>query len=182
MDLQHNFLLAMPGLAGDYFAHSLTYICEHNADGAMGIIVNRPSDMSLVELFTQIGLTSNHRWLDTMVLDGGPVAIERGLVLHSDDKVFASSAVIGQGLCLSTAMEVLDAIAREQAPDQFLVALGYAGWGPGQLEHEIANNVWLTIPGSKDVLFHPQVEQRLEFAAKSLGIDFRLISGRAGHA
>ena len=182
VDLKYHFLLAMPGLSGDYFADTLTYICEHNEDGAMGIIVNRNSDMTLVELFAQLNLPNNHRWLDTLVLQGGPVATDRGLVLHSNDKTFDSSADIGQGLCLSTALDVLDAIARDDAPVHFLVALGYAGWGPGQLDDEIAQNVWLHVPGSQNVLFHPKVDARLELATEVLGFDFRLIAPRPGHA
>ena len=182
MDLKHHFLLAMPGLGGDYFAGTLTYVCEHNDDGAMGIVVNRNSDMTLLELFAQLNLPGNHRWLNTLVLQGGPVATDRGVVLHSNDKRFESSADLGQGLCLSTALEVLEAIAHDDEPARFLVAVGYAGWGPGQLDDEIARNVWLHVPGDQEVLFHAQVDDRLELAAKPLGFDFRLISPRAGHA
>ena len=148
----------------------------------MGIIVNRASDMSLVELFSQLGLPNNRRWLDTPVLEGGPVGMERGLVLHSDDRQFESSASLGSGLCLSTALDVLQAIASDNAPHQFLVALGYAGWGAGQLEEEVANNVWLTAPAKNHILFHPKNDNKLELAAQTLGIDIRLIAARPGHA
>ncbi len=174
--------MAMPGLTGDYFADSLIYICDHTDDGAMGIMVNRTSDMSLVELFSQLGLPNNRRWLDTPVLEGGPVSMERGLVLHSDEKQFESSAPLGFGLCLSTALDVLQAIASDNAPQQFLVALGYAGWGAGQLEDEVANNVWLTAPAETKILFHQNNEKKLTLAAQTLGIDIRLIAARPGHA
>ena len=114
MDLKHQFLLAMPGLGGDYFAHSLTYICEHNEDGAMGLMINRPSSVSLVELFAQIGLKTNPSLVETPVLEGGPVATDRGFVLHSGDCHYESSASLGQGLYLTTALDVLDAIADDE--------------------------------------------------------------------
>lgn len=182
MDLKHQFLLAMPGLSGDYFANSLTYICEHNTDGAMGIVINRPSDMSLMELLAQVGLPANHKLLHTNVFEGGPVAVERGMVLHTDDRMFESSAELGEGLCLSTAMEVLAAIANDQGPDQYLVALGYAGWGEGQLEDEIANNVWLTAPADTTILFDSAWQDKLSNAAGILGINLNLIAAKPGHA
>ena len=116
MNLKHQFLLAMPGLTGDYFASSLTYVCEHNDDGAMGIMINRPSSISLVELFAQVGLKANKRWVETPVLEGGPVSTERGFVLHSADRAFETSADLGNDLYLSTALEVLDAIAKDDGP------------------------------------------------------------------
>ena len=182
MNLKHQFLLAMPGLAGEYFADSLTYICEHNEDGAMGLIINRSADMSLVELFAQLGLPVDHKWVDTPVLEGGPVSPERGIVLHSQDKLYASSAGLDDGLALSTALEVLDDIAAGNGPKKFLVALGYAGWGPGQLEEEIAGNVWLTIDADPQIIFTEDLAAKLDQAARTLGIDIRLIAGKAGHA
>ena len=148
----------------------------------MGIMINRPLSLSLVELFAQVGLRTNKRWVDTPVLEGGPVATERGFVLHSSDKTFATSADLGDGLHLSTALEVLDAIADDEGPTDFIVALGYAGWGAGQLEDEISRNVWLTVPADKSVVFDTPYEKRLERAGKLLGIDVSLIAPKAGHA
>lgn len=182
MNLKHHFLLAMPGLTGDYFADSLTYVCEHNDDGAMGIMINRPSDISLTELLAQIGLKTNRKWVETPVLEGGPVSSERGFVLHSDDRSYDSSAHIGNQLCLSTALEVLDAIAQDDGPEHFMVALGYAGWDAGQLEQEISDNVWLTVPAEQQIMFQLPFAERLTQAAGCLGIDLRLISAKAGHA
>lgn len=182
MNLQHQFLLAMPTLAGDYFSGTLTYICEHNENGAMGIIVNRPSELSLVELFSQMGLSTNARWGSTSVLQGGPVAADQGFILHSCDRTFDTSTHLGNDLYLSTAVEVLDAIAVDDGPNEFLVALGYAGWGAGQLEDEIGRNAWLTAPGDADVLFRSPYDQRLNLAGQLLGIDVNLISPKAGHA
>jgi putative transcriptional regulator len=182
MNLKNQFLLAMPTLTGDYFAGTLTYVCEHSDEGAMGLMINRPLSLSLVELFAQLGLRANRRWVDTTVLEGGPVATERGFVLHSADRTFATSADLGDGLYLSTALEVLDAIADDDGPRDFLVALGYAGWGAGQLEDEIASNIWLTTPADADIIFQTPSDERFDRAGKLLGIDVNLISPKAGHA
>lgn len=182
MDLKDHFLLAMPELAGNYFADTLTYVCEHNDNGAMGIVVNRESDMSLLELLAQVGLRTDHKWVDTPVFEGGPVATDRGTVLHSDDVVFESSAALGNGLCVSTAIEALDAIANDAGPAQILVCLGYVGWDAGQLEDEIANNVWLTIAANHTIIFHPDSTEKLQLAAQELGVDMRLIATKPGHA
>ena len=115
------------------------------------------------------------------MVEGGPVAADRGIVLHSDDQKYESSAEIGAALVLSTAMDVLEEIAADRGPQRFLVALGYAGWGPGQLEEEVAANVWLTAPGNTDLIFSEQWSDKLQLAALALGIDFRLIAGKAGH-
>ncbi len=181
MNLKHHFLLSMPSLVGDYFANSLTYICEHSDEGAMGLMVNRPSTVSLLELMSHIGLKTNRRLVETPVLEGGPVATERGFVLHSNDKHYDSSAEVGETLLLSTAMEVLDAIANDTGPAQYMVTLGYAGWGAGQLEAEIQNNIWLTTQADARVLFESPFESRLDEVAASMGVDLRLIA-RPGHA
>lgn len=181
-NLKHHFLLAMPALAGSYFGGSITYLCEHNADGALGLIVNRPvADVQLGELFDQLEISgSAHR--DAPVLEGGPVQRDRGFVLHSDDLLLESSLALQDGMALTTAREVLAAIAEGQGPARFLVCVGYAGWGAGQLETELAENAWLSCNGDPDIIFDAPFEQRIDRAAASLGIDFRLISGEAGHA
>ena len=174
----------MPGLVGDYFASTLTYICEHNEEGALGIMVNRATDLSVLELVSQLGLATPHHLADINALEGGPVAPERGFVLHSADVTFESSAPLTETLFMSTALDVLEAISNDQGPDQYIVALGYAGWGAGQLEEEIANNVWLTAPGehANKILFETPLENRLNVAAATLGIDFSLIAAKPGHA
>ena len=174
----------MPGLTGDYFAATLTYVCEHTDQGALGIIVNRSTDLSLLELFSQLGLESSRRFAAQPVLEGGPVAQERGFVLHSADKTFESSVQLTDNLYMSTAIDALQAIASDRGPQHYLVALGYAGWGAGQLEDEIANNVWLTAPGTnpEEILFSTPLDKRLNAAAQSLGIDFSLIAAKPGHA
>ena len=172
----------MPALTGSYFGATLTYICEHNADGAMGIIVNRPSQVSLIELIAQLGIDKGSTPTDAVVMEGGPVDVARGFILHSDDVAFEASLALADGLMMSSAREVLEAIASGAGPAEYLVALGYAGWDGGQLEDEVSDNAWLTCPADRKIIFEVPFDERVREAANSLGIDFSLISGQAGHA
>ena len=181
--LKGQFLLAMPSLSGSYFGSTLTYLCEHNESGAMGIMVNRQAELTLGELFDQLDIpVSDESCRETAILEGGPVATDRGFILHSADACFASSLDLGDGLMLSTAREALEAIAAGNGPQEYLIALGYAGWGEAQLEEEMKENAWLNCPASAEVLFHTPFPDRVSTAAAQLGIDFNLISGQAGHA
>jgi putative transcriptional regulator len=172
----------MPALTGSYFGNTLTYICEHNDEGAMGIMVNRPSRVSLIELLAQLGIDKGATPLDAVVMEGGPVGGERGFILHSNDVVFEASLELSDGLLLSSAREVLEAIAGNEGPENYMVALGYAGWDGGQLEDEVSDNAWLTCPAEKKIIFNAPFDERVKQAAAGLGIDFSLISGQAGHA
>jgi putative transcriptional regulator len=180
--LKNQFLIAMPGLAGGYFGDTVTYLCEHNDDGAMGLVINRPAQLSLAELLTQLGIDGTRVSPEVPVMDGGPVARDRGFILHSDDVRFDVSLDLGDGLMLTAAREVLEAIAAGAGPADYLVALGYAGWDAGQLEQEMLDNAWLNCPADPDVIFHEPVDNRVVKAAAVLGIDIRLMSGQAGHA
>lgn len=181
--LKDQFLLAMPALAGTYFGSTITYICEHNDQGAMGIMVNRPLELTLAELLGQLNIeTPNTDCSQIPVLEGGPVASDRGFILHTNDQHFESSLALGNSLMLTTAKEVLEAIATGNGPRDYLVALGYAGWGEGQLENEMQQNSWLNCKADAEVLFATPFAERVGAAARSLGIDFNLISGHAGHA
>ena len=182
MVLKNQFLLAMPGLTGTYFGDSVTYICEHNEDGAMGIMVNRPTHVSLVELLSQLGINTGSTPIEVTIMEGGPVHRDHGFILHTDDKRFESSLNLDHGLMLTSARDVLEAIADGRGPTDYLVAMGYAGWQGGQLEAELKENAWLTCPANADVLFHTPYADRVATAAASLGIDFKLMSGHAGHA
>ena len=184
--LANQFLIAMPGLAGSYFGDALIYLCEHNQEGALGLVVNRPSELSLIELLAQLGMPPHGLSSDVPVLDGGPVARDRGFILHSADRHFDASVDLGDGLMLTASREVLEAVAEGEGPQHFLVTLGYAGWGGGQLEEELKDNAWLScpVPGSVrlEVLFDAPFETRARQAAAELGVDLRLFSGQAGHA
>ena len=179
---RHQFLLAMPALTGSYFGQTISYLCEHNEDGAMGLVVNRPvDDVTLGDLFDQLEIQgSAHR--ATTVLEGGPVQRDRGFVLHSEDVQLEGTLRLAGGLALSTSREMLAAIARDEGPERFLVCVGYAGWGGGQLEGEMAENAWLTCPANESILFDTAHRDRVQHAAAALGIDFNLIGGAAGHA
>lgn len=180
--LRNQFLIAMPAMTGSYFGDTVIYLCEHNEDGAMGLVVNKPGELSLAELLTQLGMPADAVAADAAVMDGGPVSRDRGFILHSDDVRFDASLDLGDGLMLTAAREVLEAIGRGEGPSDYLVALGYAGWDGGQLEAELKDNAWLTCPASHEVLFRVPFQERVTRAAASLGIDFRLMSGQAGHA
>jgi putative transcriptional regulator len=180
--LRNHFLVAMPGMHNSVFAHSVTYICEHNEQGAMGIVINNPMGLSLGDIFGQMQLPINTQIAAQPVIAGGPVQIERGFVLHPADTEWQSSIRVSPELCLTASRDIIEALAEGRGPEKFLIALGYAGWGQGQLEEEIAANAWLTLPADQQIIFHTPFEQRWSSAALPLGIDVNLISSVAGHA
>ena len=182
MNLTNHFLLALPTLQQDYFAATLTYICEHSSDGAMGIVVNQPSDISVFELLNNLGLQSSRRWIDDPVIAGGPVSMDRGFMLYAGEDTYESSLTVMDGVHLTSSLESLRAVAEDDGPEHFLIARGYAGWSGGQLESEIARNVWLTVEANESILFEQPFEQRLDAAAKTLGIELSLVAPEAGHS
>ena len=182
--LRHHLLLAMPSLTEGFFAHSVTYLCDHGPDGAMGIVINRPLDLTLGDIFQHLDLRADHSHRrDEPVLAGGPVQTERGFVLHMPTRErWEATLTLTDTLALTTSRDILDALAQDRGPQRALVALGYAGWGAGQLEEELAANAWLTLPADTDLIFDTPYEQRLSSAAARLGIDLRLLAPGAGHA
>jgi putative transcriptional regulator len=173
----------MPSMADPNFAHTLTFVCEHNPDGALGLVVNRPIDMTLSSLFEQIDVPLvDARLRGTPVLFGGPVQVDRGFVLHSPLGNWQSTLAVTDDLGLTTSKDILEAVARGEGPEHMIVSLGYAGWSAGQLEQELAANAWLTVEADPDVLFSTPVEDRLPAAMRLLGIDFSRLSDGAGHA
>jgi len=182
-NFSRHFLIAMPGMVDPNFAHTLTYVCEHNADGALGIVVNKPIDMTLSTLFEQIEIDLGDAQLsDAHVHFGGPVQIDRGFVLHRPLGNWQSTLAISDDLGLTTSKDVLEAVGRGQGPRDVFVSLGYAGWSAGQLEQEIAQNAWLTVAADPDVVFETPADARLSAALKLLGIDFSRLSEGMGHA
>ena len=176
-------LIAMPGMQDPTFSSTVTLVCEHNADGALGIIINRPSDMNLGVLLKQLNIADIDAGVAVMpVLDGGPVGRERGFVLHSRSRDFESSMEVSADIRLTMSRDVLDAMAAGSGPEKTLVALGYAGWEAGQLEAEMLANSWLSVPATPELLFDTPFEQRWSMAAGALGVDIRLLSTDAGHA
>ncbi|MFP8968182.1 YqgE/AlgH family protein [Pokkaliibacter sp. CJK22405] len=180
--LSDHFLLAMPGLNDPHFGHSLTYVFEHNEHGAMGLIINRPLHMHLDEILTHMELSPEKPRRNPPVYIGGPVKTDRGFVLHrTSDSQWQSSYELNEHLSLTTSVDVLEAIAQDEGPRDYLIALGYAGWGEGQLEEEMANNFWLSCKADYKVIFNTPIEQRLDSAAQLLGINLSLLTTQAGH-
>lgn len=181
--LRNHFLLAMPGLSEGIFSQSITYICEHGESGAMGIVINQPLELSVAEIFEHLQITPAADFSNTPVMAGGPVQIDHGFVLHRPGTShWDASLQVTPEITLTTSCDVLRAIANNAGPEDYLIALGYAGWAAGQLEQELADNSWLTLPADSDIIFNTEPQRRLGAAAALLGIDMNLISGEAGHA
>lgn len=184
MDLKHHFLIAMPNMVDPNFAGTVVYVCEHNEKTALGLVINRPTDLTLARLFDKIDLKLEIApWKDEPVFFGGPVQTERGFVLHQPPGNYGSTLQVTEDIALTTSKDVLEALAEGSGPRKVLVTLGYSGWGAGQLEDEIAHNAWLTVPADPAVIFETPVAERLPAALRLLGIDDGTqLSGLAGHA
>jgi putative transcriptional regulator len=182
--LTNQLLIAMPGMADPNFSTTVTLICEHNDDnGALGIVINRPLDLKLAGLFAQLDVSDpDPGAAESPVLMGGPVGAERGFVLHNPGGAYENSLAVSDDIHLTFSRDVLDAMATGDGPRQSLVALGYAGWQPGQLENEMLANSWLNVPASADIVFDTPFDKRWMLAAQTLGIDISQISPDAGHA
>ena len=203
--LSHHFLIAMPGLEDPIFAKSVVYLCEHSERGAMGLIIHKPADLSLKQLFEKVDLPLHRQdLLQTNVLQGGPIQTERGFVLHepilahpsqTEDtlegselggamgaSIYASTLSVPGGLAMTTSRDVLEALSNGSGPPRVLVTLGYASWGEGQLESEIGENSWLTVEANLDVIFETPVEKRYDKALSLLGLQAWMLFGEAGHA
>lgn len=183
VDLTRHFLIAMPAMVDPHFAKTLTLVCEHNENGALGVVVNRPTDLNLHSLLEQLKIVPDlDRFRSVPVHFGGPVQVDRGFVLHRPAGNWQSTLAVGSDLGLTTSRDILEAVGRGEGPASLLVTLGYAGWAPGQIEHEIAQNAWLTVPARADILFDMPAEERLAAAMQLLGVDYANLSDVAGHA
>ena len=190
IDLTNQFLIAMPGMADETFAGTVVYLCEHTEKGALGLVINKPIDIKLRNLFEKVELSLDRAGLaglaEQPVYFGGPVQTERGFVLHDkpgDESVHYNSTLsIPGGLAMTTSKDVLEALAEGSGPRRVLVTLGYSGWQAGQLEDEIGRNGWLTVDADPDVIFDTPIEQRYDRALSLLGFDPRMLSQEAGHA
>lgn len=181
-DFSNQFLLAMPGMVEGNLAGTVIYICEHTPRGALGLVINRPTDLTLATLFERIDLKLEIAPArDDIVFFGGPVQTDRGFVLHAPPGQYTSSIKLGE-LTLTTSRDVLQAVADGTGPARLLVTLGYAGWGAGQLEHEMSQNAWLNVGADPSIIFDVPPEARYQAALKLLGIDPVMLSGGAGHA
>jgi putative transcriptional regulator len=188
IDLTNQFLIAMPGMADESFAGAVIYLCEHNEKGALGLVINKPIDIKLKNLFEKVELTLDRDDLaDAPVYFGGPVQTERGFVLHekqpADSAAYNSTlAIPGGGLEMTTSKDVLEALSSGSGPKRVLVTLGYSGWGAGQLEEEMSRNGWINVGAVPEVIFDTPAERRYERALSLLGIDLSVLSQEAGHA
>ena len=183
LDLTNHFLIAMPTLADPNFEHTVTYICAHSEEGAMGIVINRPLEIDLGEVLSQMELDSQDPGIATLpVYSGGPVHQDRGFVIHRPVQEWNSTIAVGDDVAVSTSRDILEAISAGKGPRDALVALGYAGWGAGQIEQEMAQNAWLSGPADLEIIFATPVEQRWQRAADLIGIDLGSISHDVGHA
>ncbi len=192
INLTNHFLIAMPGMRDETFARSVIFMCEHSEHGALGLMINKPSDLSLERLFSNVELPLRREDLkNTPVFHGGPVQTERGFVLHeavispdskSDESIYASTLAIPGGLEMTSSKDVLEAISTGAGPKRLLITLGYAAWGEGQLESEIAENSWLTVGADAGVIFDTPVSQRYDRAMSLLGLQPWMLVPEAGHA
>jgi len=182
-NLTNHFLIAMPNLEDGNFSQSVTYICEHDENGALGITINRPSVIGLGEILSQLHLTPTDTEINNqVVLNGGPVQVDRGFILHHPIGAWDSSLKVTENIAVTTSQDIMQAIANNEGPQSALIALGYAGWGPGQLEYEMSENTWLSCPATEDIIFNTPIEKRWSAAAMLLGIDLQLLSNQTGHA
>lgn len=182
--LENHFLIAMPDLHDSFFERTVTYICEHNEDGAMGLIINQPADVPLSKLLEQIEIKvpGESALSRAPVYTGGPVGTDRGFVLHTPQDGWRSSLRMSNDIMVTTSRDILQAFGSAHAPENFILTLGYSGWDAGQLEEELANNSWLTIPAEADILFDTPSSERWQKAAEKLGIDIWQLAPGAGHA
>lgn len=181
---EHHLLVAMPNMDDPYFARSLTYICEHNDKGAMGLVINQPVGMSLKELIEQADKDAIvlQEKAETIVLAGGPVSQDRGFILHTSQPGWSSSLQLTPEIMITTSKDILSVLGNENAPEKSLVTLGYAGWTAGQLEEEVQQNSWLIVEADNDILFDVPIHKKWEEAVRKLGIDVWQLGPDAGHA
>ncbi len=192
INLTNHFLIAMPGMEDDTFSRSVVYVCEHSERGALGLIINKPGDISLADLFEKVDLPLQRQELGAQpVFHGGPLQTERGFVLHDpilaeglqpDQSVYASTLAVPGGLEMTTSKDVLEALSSGGGPRRVLITLGYSSWGEGQLEFEIARNSWLTVDANADLVFDAPVAERYTRALRLLGLEAWMLSPDAGHA
>ncbi len=179
----NHFLIAMPNMADSFFGKSLVYVCEHSDKGALGIIVNRPTEVVMGKLFDQLNIPlQNADRYDAQIFMGGPMHTDRGFVLHQPVGAWGSSLIINDDFALTTSKDILQAVANGSGPTRLLVCLGYAGWDAGQLEDEIAENAWLTVKANPDVIFKHAPRERVTAAMGMLGFNPAALHGEAGHA
>nr|WP_229632246.1 YqgE/AlgH family protein [Pseudoduganella violaceinigra] len=186
LNLANHFLIAMPSMQDPIFGGTVVYVCEHNENGVLGVVINKPTDMTMEVLFDRIDLevsSAAERHLESEpIMFGGPVQDDRGFVLHTPGAHYSSSLTVTSDVAFTTSIDVLEAVARGNGPERMMVSIGYAGWSPGQLEDELARNGWLTVAADPRVVFDVPIEERYQAAIKLLGFDPLMLNSEAGHA
>ncbi|MCK6263042.1 YqgE/AlgH family protein [Vibrio sp. ZSDE26] len=187
MNLTNHFLVAMPGMEDPYFQHRVIYVCEHNQEGAMGLVINAPIDITVGGMLKKVDIEPsqpqlNSDSLEKPVLNGGPVSEDRGFILHQPKDEYESSIKMTDQISVTTSKDILEVLGTEAEPNSYLIALGYSGWEAGQLEVELAENSWLTIEADPDVIFNTPIRERWRAAVQMLGIDAAQLSTQTGHA
>jgi len=186
LNLANHFLIAMPTMQDPVFGGTVVYVCEHNENGVLGVVINKPTDMTMQVLFERIDLKLqgglDQPIVDEPIMFGGPVQDDRGFVLHTPGARYSSSLTVTEEVAFTTSIDVLEAVAAGQGPQRMLVSIGYSGWSPGQLEDEISRNGWLTVGADARILFDMPIEDRYVAAMKLLGIDPLMLTSEAGHA
>ncbi|MFV9475169.1 YqgE/AlgH family protein [Advenella sp. RU8] len=181
MSMANQFLMAMPSQNANLFEGGVVYVCEHSEQGALGLLLNRPTDLSVKTLLERLELEINEDQPKGVVFYGGPVQTDRGFVLHSPVRNYRSSVVLGD-MALTTSRDVLEDVAKGKGPEKVFISLGYSGWNAGQLEQEIADNAWLNVEADMSVIFDKAPAERYVAALALLGIEPSSLSGEAGHA
>jgi putative transcriptional regulator len=186
LNLANHFLIAMPSMQDPIFGGTVVYVCEHNENGVLGVVINKPTDMTMEVLFDRIDLevsSAAERHLESEpIMFGGPVQDDRGFVLHTPGARYSSSLTVTNDVAFTTSIDVLEAVARGNGPERMMVSIGYAGWSPGQLEDELARNGWLTVAADPRIVFDVPIEERYNAAMKLLGFDPLMLNSEAGHA
>jgi putative transcriptional regulator len=186
LNLANHFLIAMPSMQDPVFGGTVVYVCEHNENGVLGVVINKPTDMTMEVLFERIDIeveTHSGRYMESApIMFGGPVQDDRGFVLHTPGAHYSSSLTVNNDVAFTTSIDVLEAVAKGKGPERMLVSIGYSGWSPGQLEDEISRNGWLTVSADPRILFDMPIEERYVAAMKLLGIDPLMLTSEAGHA
>ena len=185
LNLANHFLIAMPSMQDPVFGGTVVYVCEHNENGVLGVVINKPTDMTMDVLFERIDLevtAASDGMTSKPIMFGGPVQDDRGFVLHTPGARYSSSLTVTDEVAFTTSIDVLEAVAKGAGPQRMLVSIGYSGWSPGQIEDEISRNGWLTVHAEPSILFDLPIEERYVAAMKLLGIDPLMLTSEAGHA
>lgn len=183
LNLGNHFLIAMPSMDDPNFSQAVIYVCEHNESGALGLVINRPTNIHLMEVLSQLEIKIDNPLINELpILFGGPLHQERGFVIHRPSGTWRSSFTTSDEIVVTTSRDILEAIAKEEGPQEMLIVLGFAGWEAGQLEEEMSKNIWLCVPATSDIIFNTPFEQRWHAAVKLLGFDVNSISTDVGHA